>query len=792
MDYAMSIIVSRALPDVRDGLKPSQRRILYAMHNLNLTHGAKYRKSALVVGDVLGKYHPHGDAAVYDTLVRLAQDFTVRYPLVDGQGNFGSIDGDNAAHMRYTECRMTALAEELLKDIEKDTVDFADNYDASRKEPKVLPSALPQLLLNGTVGIAVGMATNIPPHNLGEVVDALVYLSSHPDSTIKDLLEFIKGPDFPTGGFVYSKKDILEAYSTGRGRMVTRAKCEITENKKGQCRILVTEMTYQSNKASIIAKIAELVKDGRIKGIKDIRDESDRDGIRVVIELKKDAHPQKVLNRLYQLTDLQKNFGLNMLALEGGIQPKVMNVKEVLAHYLDHRFVVVTRRTQYELKKAKERAHILEGLKKALDHIDAVIATIRASKTKELAHANLMKKFKLSDVQSTAILEMRLQTLAGLERKKIDDELEEKRKLIKHLEELLGSDKKIKSVITKDLLALKEKYQDERRTKVMARAVGDFSEEDLIPKEDSIIMLSRGGYIKRMNPNVYKVQRRGGVGVMGASTKEDDVIAQLVTAQTHDDIYFFSESGKVYVAKAYEIEESSRISKGQAIVNFLSLAQGERITAVLAISKEVSPKYLFMVTKMGTVKKAKLADFSSVRRSGLNAITLNKGDDLWWVRPTSGSDQVIMATALGQAIRFNERDVRPMGRTAAGVRGIKMKSEDKVVGMDILAGGDAKGSKLLVITERGFGKKTDVKRYKVQRRGGSGIKTIKITSKNGAIAHASLARLEGGETDIIATSSKGNIIRIPISAVSDCGRVAQGVRIMRLREGDRLAQATKL
>lgn len=792
LDYAMSIIVSRALPDVRDGLKPSQRRILFSMHNLGLAHSAKYRKAALVVGDVLGKYHPHGDMAVYDTLVRLAQDFTVRYPLIDGQGNFGSIDGDNAAQMRYTECRMTAVAGELLRDIDKETVDFVDNYDSSRQEPKVLPAAVPQLLINGTVGIAVGMATNIPPHNLGEVIDALVLLIEKPEATIKDLLEFVKGPDFPTGGYIYSKKDILEAYSTGRGKILTRAKCDIVEDKKGMARIIVSEMTYQCNKATVITKIADLVKEGRLKGIRDIRDESDKDGIRIVIELKKDAHPKKVLNRIYQLTDLQKNFGLNMLALEGGIQPRVMNLKEVLSFYLAHRVEVVTRRTQYELKKAKERAHILEGLKKALDNIDAVIATIKASKTKEVAHASLIKKFKLTEIQSTAILEMRLQTLAGLERKKIEDELEEKRQLIKHLEELLASEKKIKGVIKADLVAMKDKYQDDRRTRLVARRVDDFSDEDLIPEEESIIMISRSGYIKRMNPNVYKLQRRGGVGIIGATTKEDDIIAHLVTSKTHDDIYFFSETGKVYVTKAFEIDEASRTSKGTAIANFLPLAQGERITAVLSISKEATPKYLFMVTKLGTVKKVPLSDFSNVRRSGLNAIKLSKGDDLWWVKTTSGSDQLIMATALGQAIRFNERDVRAMGRAAGGVRGIKMKSEDKVIGMDVIAGGDAKNKKFLVITEKGFGKQSDLSKYKIQKRGGSGIKTIKITSRNGNIAHASLITEDPEVTDIIATSRKGNIIRISIATVSSLGRVAQGVKVMRLREGDQLAQATKI
>ncbi|MEA3273225.1 MAG: DNA gyrase subunit A [Patescibacteria group bacterium] len=790
LDYAMSTIVARALPDVRDGLKPSQRRILYSMHKLGLAHNTKYRKSALVVGDVLGKYHPHGDASVYEAMVRLAQDFSLRYPLVDGQGNFGSVDGDSPAQMRYTECRMTAIAEELLKNIEKDTVNFIDNYDASRKEPQVLPAALPQLLINGAVGIAVGMATNIPPHNVGEVTGALIYLIDHAECEVENLLEFIKGPDFPTGGIAYSQQDITEAYATGRGRVVTRAKCNIVETKKERFNIVVSELTYQSNKAATITKIADLVKSGRINGIRDIRDESDKEGIRVVIELKKDAYPKKVLNKLYHLTDLQKNFGFNMLALEGGIQPRVMNVKEMLGYFLDHRIEVVTRRTRFDLNKAKDRAHILEGLQKAINNIDAVIKIIKASKDKQVARVNLIEKFKFTDIQVEAILEMKLQTLAGLERKKIDDELAEKKKLIKILEDLLKSKKKIKGVVKEELAILQKEYRDERKTKIIKNKVGEFSDEDLVPEEDAIIMMSRGGYIKRMSPDTYKVQKRGGVGIIGAATKEDDVIDFLFTVRTHDSIYFFSETGKVYLTKAFEINESSRLSKGQAIANFLSLSQKERVTAILAISSKMKAKYLFMGTKMGLVKKVELEKFTNIRTSGIAAIRLKKGDELQWVNLTSGKDEVMIVTEQGQAIRFKEEDVRSMGRAAAGVRGIKMKEDDRVIGVDVIPYEKTRGKKLLVITKKGYGKKTSISKYKIQKRGGSGLKTMKIVARNGKIAHASLVCKDEGVTDIIATSSHGNIIRIETNSISELGRVTQGVKVMRLKSGDELAQAT--
>jgi DNA gyrase subunit A len=793
LDYAMSVIVSRALPDVRDGLKPVHRRILYAMWEMGLKHTAKLRKSAAVVGEVLGKYHPHGDSAVYDTMVRLAQDFSMRYPLVRGQGNFGSLDGDSPAAMRYTEAKLAAIAEEMLIDIDKDTVDFIPNYDGVYDEPVVLPAKLPQLLLNGSMGIAVGMATNIPPHNLNELVDGIVHLIDNPEASVDDLLQFIKGPDFPTGGIIYNAKDIREAYATGRGKVTTRAKVDIVETKAGAFHIVVSEITYATNKASLIEKIADLVKEAKIAGIKDLRDESDKDGVRIVIELKKEAYPQKVLNQLYSHTDLQKNFNFNMLALVNGIEPQILNLKSILEHYITHRETVVTRRTQYELAKAKERAHILEGLKKALDHIDEVIAVIKKSPTREIAHQNLMKKFKLSDRQASAILEMRLQTLAGLERKKIEDELKEKLKLIARLEALLKSRKKILGVVKDELLELRNKYGDERRTKVIRSGIGEFTQEDLIPNEEAIITLSEDGYIKRMNPSVYRVQKRGGKGVIGATTREGDAIAQVTSIETHDNLMFFTNTGKVFQTKAYEIPESSRTSKGQAIVNFLQLAQGEKITAMIALNaKEDGYKYLFMTTANGTIKKTKIEDFDNVRRSGLIAITLEKGDTLGWVKPTIGTDQVIITTSSGQAIRFKETDVRSMGRSAAGVRGIKLHSGDMVVGMDVIPK-DQKDCQLLILTESGFGKRSEVRHYKIQKRGGSGIRTVKITPKTGKLVGAQVMRKGEEEgADIIATSEKGTIIRVPLKSVPVLSRVTQGVRVMRPQASDKVGSFTIL
>lgn len=791
LDYAMSVIVARALPDVRDGLKPVHRRILYSMWSSGLRSTAKFRKSATVVGEVLGKYHPHGDTAVYDTMVRLAQDFSLRYPLVWGQGNFGSMDGDSAAAYRYTEAKLKAIAEEMLLDIDKDTVDFIPNFDGMHQEPLVLPAKLPQLLLNGTVGIAVGMATNIPPHNLNELVDGICHLIEFPEASVDDLMQFIKGPDFPTGGIMYNTKDIREAYATGKGPILTRAKAEIVENKSGQFQIIVTEMTYATNKASLIMKIAELVKEDKLQGIRDLRDESDRNGVRIVIDLKKDAFPQKVLNKLYQMTDLQKNFNVNMLALVDGVDPQILTLKSILEHYIKHREIVVVRRTEHDLQKTKDRAHILEGLKKALDHIDAIIETIKKSPTKEDAHANLMKKFKLSDLQSTAILEMRLQTLAGLERKKIEDELEEKMKLIAYLEDLLKHRKKILALVESELREVKEKFGDERRTKVVKTGVTEFRQEDLIPNDEAIITLTEDGYIKRMNPSVYRVQKRGGKGVIGATTKEEDRIAQVLTIQTHDNLMFFTNTGKVFQTKAYEIPESTRTSKGQAIVNFLQVAQEEKITAVIAFNNNDAYKFLFMATEKGTIKKSKLEDFENVRRSGLIAIGLDKGDTLGWVRPTTGTDDVVLTTNDGQAIRFKETDVRPMGRNASGVRGMKLKNTDKIVGMDTLPKGE-KGLELLILSQNGYGKRSELKSYKVQKRGGSGIKTMKVTPKTGKLVGAMITSMAAIEDDLILTSEKGTIIRIPFKSVPLLGRVTQGVRVMKPQPGDSVAAFTLL
>jgi DNA gyrase subunit A len=786
LDYAMSVIVARALPDVRDGLKPVHRRILYSMWSSGLRASAKFRKSATVVGEVLGKYHPHGDSAVYESMVRLAQDFSMRYPLVWGQGNFGSMDGDSAAAYRYTEAKLKPIAEEMLFDIEKETVDFIPTFDGTHTEPVVLPAKLPQLLLNGTMGIAVGMATNIPPHNLNELSDAIAHLIDNPDATIDDLMNFVKGPDFPTGGIIYNSREIKEAYSVGKGKIVTRGKADIVETKSGSFQIIISEITYATNKATMITKIADLVKEGKLQGIKDLRDESDKDGVRIVIELKKDAYPQKILNSLYSNTDLQKNFNLNMLALVNGIEPQILNLKAILEHFIKHRQTVITRRTQYDLQRAKDRAHILEGLKKALDHIDAIIETIKKSATKEVAHDNLMKKFNLSDKQSTAILEMKLQTLAGLERKKIEDELKEKKTIIADLEDLLKSTKKILGVVRKEVIEIREKYGDERKTRVIKGGIGEFKQEDLIPNEEAIITLTQDGYIKRMDPNSYKVQKRGGKGVIGATTKEGDSIEQVTSVMTHDNLMFFTNSGKVFQTKAYEIPVSQRTAKGQAIVNFLQLSQEEKITEMIAFNQEDAYKFFFMTTENGTVKKVRIEDFENVRRSGLIAINLDKGDTLGWVKPTTGTDEIIITTAQGQAIHFKETDVRAMGRNAAGVRGIKLKKDDRVVGTDSVLK-NQKGNQLLIISENGFGKRTELKFYKIQKRGGSGIKTSSVTSKTGKLVAAKVVNTDDIEVDMLITSAQGQIIRIPLKSVSVLGRATQGVRIMKPSAGDKVS-----
>ena len=816
LDYAMSVIVSRALPDVRDGLKPVHRRILYAMHDLGLAHSAKFRKSALVVGEVLGKYHPHGDISVYDALARMAQSFSLRYPMINGQGNFGSVDGDSPAAMRYTEARLTSLADETLKDLEKDTVDFIDNYDATRKEPKVLPSAAPQLLLNGTMGIAVGMATNIPPHNLNEIVDAASYLIEHPRASIEDLLEFVKGPDFPTGGIIYSKKDIAAAYATGRGPIVCRGKAEIVEGKSARggsasggkgLQIIITEIPYQVNKSAMLEKIAELVSDKKIDGIRDLRDESDKEGMRVVIELKNDAVPQKILNNLYKHTDLQRTFHLNMLALVDGIQPQVLSLKAVLEYFLKHREEVVVRRVKYDLMKAQERAHILEGLKIALDNIDEVIKTIKKSEDRDAARKNLIIKFKLSEIQANAILDMKLATLANLERKKIEDELAEKKKLIKELTLILKNRERILGIIGNELQDLKARFGDERRTKVVAGALGEFKEEDLMPLEDAMIVLTDSGYVKRMNPTVVKAQHRGGKGMTGISTREEDAVTHFISCETHDNALFFTSAGRVFQTKVWEIPEASRQSRGKAAVNFLALSQEEKIAAVLTYNeKKLSAKggsasggkesgesrYLVMATQNGVIKKTPIADFSSVRHSGLIAIKIKKGDALNWVKASSGEDQIIMVTSQGQAIKFSEKDTRSMGRATAGVMGIRLHKDDRVVGMDVISGALAKDSaaKMLVIMENGFGKKTLLKFYKKQNRGGSGVKTAKITSKTGAIVAAFAVQPDA--TEIIAISKKGTIIRVSLDSISTVSRVTQGVHIMRVEPGDHVVSATLL
>lgn len=794
LDYAMSVIVSRALPDVRDGLKPVHRRILYAMWSIGLKANAKFRKSATVVGEVLGKYHPHGDLAVYDSMVRMAQDFAMRYPLVRGQGNFGSMDGDNAAAMRYTEAKLSAISEEMLFDIDKDTVNFIPNFDGSQQEPRVLPSKLPNLLLNGTMGIAVGMATNIPPHNLKELADAIDYLLDNPDASIEDLMKFVKGPDFPTGGMIYDKKEILEAYATGKGGIVLRGKAEIEEEKSGGFKIVVSEIPYQVNKADLVEKIADLVKDKKIEGIKALRDESDKDGVRIVMELKKDSYPKKILNSLYKHTSLQTTFHLNMLALVDGIQPKVLTLKMILEEYIKHREEVVRRRTQFDLNKAKDRAHILEGLMIALKHIDEVIKTIKASKDKEIAKLNLIKKFKLSERQAVAILEMRLQNLANLEQLKIENELKEKLQLIKELEAILKSIARIRKIIKDELRSLAEKFGDDRKTAVIAHGVKEFSMEDLVPNEETVVMMTRDGYIKRLEPDTFKVQARGGKGVVGLTTKEEDTVEFMFTSLTHNDVLFFTTKGRVFQLKVYEIPQASRTAKGTPIVNFLQLIGGEQVSSVLPLDKAVFSKYLFFATAKGLVKKVELEAFKNVRRSGLIAIKIKDDDKLIWVKPTSGSDHLQLVTAKGQAIRFKETDVRDMGRGAAGVHGIRLHKDDAVIGMGVAKTDKERkrNYQILTIMAHGFGKRTDFSAYKLQGRGGSGIKTAKVTSKTGDITNAFLVNADSMEDrDLIVISEKGQVIRTPFKSVSVLGRDTQGVRIMRFKEeDDRVAGVT--
>lgn len=785
LDYAMSVITSRALPDIRDGLKPVHRRILYVMHQMRLTGGSKPRKSAAVVGDVLGKFHPHGDTAVYDSLVNMAQDFTYRYPLVIGQGNFGSIDGDNAAAMRYTEAKMSHIAGELLQDLEKDTVDWAPNYDGTQQEPKVLPAAVPSLLLNGVLGIAVGMATNIPPHNLREVVDAVVHLIDNPDCTTEDLLEFIKGPDFPMGGIIFNKKDIKHAYANGRGGVVTRGAAEITEDNKGKPQIVITSLPFRVNKANLVAKIADLHREKKIDGIKDLRDES-TDDIRVVVDLKGTAHPQKVLNYLYKHTQLEETFHFNMVALVDGV-PQTLSLRDMLEEFSIHRGEVVRRRTQFDLGKAEAREHILVGLKKALDHIDEIIKLIKKAKDVKTAHADLKKKYKFSDKQATAILEMKLQKLAGLERKKIEDELAELQKTIAGLKALLKSPKKILGVIKKELIAIGEKYGGERRTKVVAGGVKEISVEDLIPEEESMLVLTEGGYIKRTNPGEYKKQKRGGVGVIDLNTKDEDFITTFLTASTHNDLLFFTDKGKVYQVKMYDLPEGRRATRGKSIMNFLSLTSDERVTAVRAMPssvKKADEVALVMVTKNGIVKKVAADAFKNVRRSGLIALTLKGDDELVAAGFVKKGDDVILSSADGKSIRFSQGDVRAMGRTAAGVKAMKLGKGDVVVAANVIDK-DAQNPELLVIMEKGYGKRTALSEYKVQKRGGSGIQTAKISDKTGRVMSARV--VEGEDHEVVAMSQKGQVVRTELKQIPRLGRATQGVRIMKLRSGDGIA-----
>lgn len=778
--YSMSVIVARALPDVRDGLKPVHRRILYTMVRDGLRSGAKHRKSANVVGAVMGDYHPHGDAAIYDSMVRMAQPWSMRYMLVNGQGNFGSMDGDPPAAMRYTEAKMAKISEEMLADIEKDTVDFRDNYDGRLQEPSVLPAKLPNLLLNGQLGIAVGMATNIPPHNLGEIVDATLATIDNPEVTIDELMEYIHGPDFPTGGIVYGKDSIRTAFATGKGGVVVRGVVDIEETNKGKHQIIITEIPYAVNKAGLIEKIAELVKDKKITGISDIRDESARGSVKIVIDLKKDAYPKKLLNQLYKLTPLQTTFHYNMLALIDGIQPRVLGVQDIIQEYIKHRQTVVRRRTEFELRKAQDRAHILEGLKIALDHIDEVINTIRASETTEEAQENLIKKFKLTEIQAKAILAMQLRALAGLERKKVENELAELRKLIEELKAILASEPKILSIIKDELAELKKEFADERRTKVVPQELGKMSDEDLVPDEQVVVTLTSANYIKRSPIAEYKKQNRGGKGKRGMATREEDVIEHVVNASTHDYLLFFTNKGRVFRLKTYEVPATNLGAKGVAIVNLLQLQPEETVSSVININKQSSATNLMMCTIRGVVKKTPFEQYQNVRSSGLITINLDDGDELKWIRMTNGSDEVIISTAQGQAIRFHEDNVRAMGRTARGVRGIRLRTDDYVIGMDIVEN----EASIFVVSEYGYGKKTKVAQFTAHARGGVGIRSAVVNTKTGKLV--GVKRLDDDNQEIILISSAGQTIRLGVKDIPALGRATQGVRIMRLNEGDRV------
>ncbi|MDP1707209.1 MAG: DNA gyrase subunit A [bacterium] len=791
IDYAMTVITARALPDVRDGLKPVHRRILYAMKELGLLPGAKFRKSALVVGDVLGKYHPHGDTAVYDSMTKMAQEFSHRYPLVLGQGNFGSIDGDSPAAMRYTEAKISRIAEALLADLDKDTVAWIPNYDATREEPMVLPSALPNLLLNGTLGIAVGMATNIPPHNLREVVTATIHLIDNPEATTDDLLQFVKGPDFPLGGVAFNQADIRHAYGSGKGPVVVRGEAEIVDDGKKDTRIIITSIPYRVNKSDLISRIADLVQEKKIEGIRDLRDESTSD-IRVVVELKGTAHPQAVLNNLYKHTELESTFHYNMLALVKGV-PEMLSLSGMLEHFVEHRREVVKLRTEYDLRQAEAREHILLGLSKALDHIDEVIAIIKKSADVSSASLALQKKFGFSLLQATAILEMRLSKLAGLERKKIEDELSEVQALIKNLKTILSSAKNILAVVKKELIELVEKYGDDRRTRIVKGGVQNISAEDLVPDEDSMLVLTQGGYVKRTNPNEYKIQKRGGVGVVDIATKEEDIVTHFLVANAHCDLLFFTNFGKLYQLKMYEIPEGKRATKGKSIMNFLPLGADESVTSVLAVPKgaALDASSVVLVTEAGAVKRVTAKSFAGVRRSGIIAINLKKGDTLVSAHLAGEGDTVSIVTSKGQSIRFETDDVREMGRTAGGVRGMSVKKGDRVVSAEVISAGSKEAS-LLVIMSKGYGKRTKLSEYKVQGRGGSGIKTAEVTQKTGEIIGARIVVGNLDAEELVVISKKGQVIRTSVAEIPSLSRATQGVRIMKMREGDSIASMVAL
>ena len=783
IDYAMSVIVARALPDVKDGLKPVHRRVLFGMHELGVPFNKPYKKSARIVGEVLGKYHPHGDTAVYDSMVRMVQDFSLRYPLVDGQGNFGSIDGDSPAAMRYTEARLARMADEMLRDLDKNTVNFVPNFDDSLQEPVVLPAYLPNLLVNGSSGIAVGMATNIPPHNLGEVIDGLVALIENPKLKPEDLMKYVKAPDFPTAGIIYGFDGVRDAYTTGRGRIIIRAKANIETLKNERENIVITEIPYQVNKSSMIERIADLVRDGTIVGISNIRDESDRDGLRVVIEMKRDGQPAVTLNQLFKHTQMQVTFGVIMLALVNG-SPKVLNLQQMMQYFLDHRMDVLVRRTKFDLDAAERRAHILEGYIIALDNIDAVIETIKKSKDVETAKVNLMKKFKLSEIQAKAILDMRLQRLTGLERKKIEDEYKETIKLIEKLKGILDNEKKRKQIIKEELLILREKYADERRTEII-RDFKEFSLEDTIAEEDVVVTISHQGFIKRFPVSGYRRQSRGGKGVTGAGTKEDDFIEHMFIASTHHYIMFFTDKGKCYWLKVHEIPEGGRAARGRSVINLLEKDPSENITAFVTVKEFKDDAYLIMATEKGTVKKTVLSAYGNVRKGGINAINLVPGDKLISVKMTEGNNDIVLGTRNGFAVRFNEKDVRDMGRTATGVRGVRLTKGDHVVGLLVIKRNDT----ILVVTENGYGKRSDINDYRITRRGGKGVVTVKTTDRVGKML--SMMEVVDGD-ELVIISSHGMVIRQSVKDIRVMGRNTQGVRVIRLNEGDQIADIAKV